>query len=134
MFCKEKRSRWGAGGPAAGHQAPIDATSCELQRSRTPLPDAAAGRRSRRQGALECSQIVADAKALVRSVKEATASTGVAPRAVLADAGFASEANFVAMEQVGVRAHGSLRREGKPAKSAAPKRMRRRLTARAGRK
>ena len=84
------------------------------------------------------SQSASDGKAPVRSVEEASASTGVAPRAVLADAGFPSEANLVAMEQVGVRAHVSLRREGKPAKGAAPKaeatmRMRRRLTTRSGR-
>ncbi|HMP36110.1 MAG TPA: IS1182 family transposase [Phycisphaerales bacterium] len=85
------------------------------------------------------SQSASDAKALVRSVEEATANTGVAPREVLADAGFASEANFLAMEQGGVRAYVSLRREGKPAKGAAPKaeaskRTRRRLTTQSGRK
>ena len=72
-------------------------------------------------------------------MEEATATTGTKPREVLADAGFASEANFLAMEVARVRAYVSLGREGKagkrPTKDAvASRRMRRRLAARGGRR
>lgn len=89
--------------------------------------------------AADITQCAADNDQLLPMIEQAAKNTDMSPGRVLADAGYRSEANFRALESVGIDAFVSLGKDGKgaspaPADKPATAKMKRKLQTKSGRK